>query len=198
MFASIGIALALAVLLFLGYILMQAYYPTLFRKSRPVMVVEGAAKEPAREPVKESFQATPPESVRQLPQAPPKPAPAPLQTQDAPEEPRVVAPGGPGAPNAAAPADRPATLSPDVNPLDPYSDSNMEAPIHDSMRHPELSFGPGVDNSGFNKLGLSGVGSAKVSAGESPFSPDFAQNGASFMGEIFANDLSKGDQYAMA
>lgn len=195
MFASIGIALALAVLLFLGYILMRAYYPSLFKKSRPVMVIEG---DEAKEPVKEPFQATPAESVRQLPQAPPKPAPAPLQTQDAPLEPRVVAPGGPGAPNAAAPADRPASLSPDVNPLDPYSDSNMEAPIHDSMRHPELSFGPGVENTGFNKLGLSGVGSAKVSAGESPFSPDFAQNGASFMGEIFANDLSKGDQYALA
>jgi hypothetical protein len=67
------------------------------------------------------------------------------------------------------------------------------------MRHPELSFGPGVDNTGMNKLATSGVASARVSANESPFSPDFAQNGANFMGTVYANDLMKGDDsYASA
>jgi hypothetical protein len=111
---------------------------------------------------------------------------------------REVAPGGPGAPNAAAPPDTPATLSPEVNPIDPYDDKNMEAPIHDSMRHPELSFGPGVENTGMNQLALSGVGSTRASAAESPFSPEFAQNGATFMGSVFANDLKRGDNFAEA
>jgi hypothetical protein len=82
--------------------------------------------------------------------------------------------------------------------MDPYEDSNMEAPIRDSMRHPELSFGPGVDNTGMNRLATSGVASARASAGESPFSPDFAQNGGAYMGAVYANDLTKGDSYAEA
>jgi hypothetical protein len=109
-------------------------------------------------------------------------------------EARVISPGGPNAPNAVP--DSPATISPEVNPTDPYDDNNMEAPIKDSMRHPEMSFGPGVDNSGMNKLSTSGVGNTKVGAAESPFSPDFAQNGGTFMGSVFANDLTKEDMYA--
>ncbi|NBP66630.1 MAG: hypothetical protein EBU66_18530, partial [Bacteroidetes bacterium] len=107
----------------------------------------------------------------------------------------VVSPGGPNPPNTAPP-DTPATISPEVAPIDPYDDKNMEAPIEDSMRHPELSFGPGVDNSGMNRLATSGIGSAKVTASESQFSPDFAQNGGSFMGSVFANDLTKDDRFA--
>jgi hypothetical protein len=72
----------------------------------------------------------------------------------------------------------------------------MEAPIEDSMRHPELSFGPGVENTGMNRLATSGVGSARVASSESPFSPDFAQNGGKFMGDVTANDLTKDDRFA--
>lgn len=111
-------------------------------------------------------------------------------------EPRVVSPGGASAPNAQAPPNEPATMSPEAAPLDPYDDRNMEAPIHDSMRHPERSFGPGVDNTGSNMMAAAGVGSTKALSGETPFSPDFAQNGASFMGTVFANDLKKGDFFA--
>jgi len=113
-----------------------------------------------------------------------------------PEEERVVAPGGPNPPNVMPPAGTPPSISPEASPIDPYDDKNMEAPIHDSMRHPELSFGPGVDNSGMNKLATSGTGSARVASSESPFSPDFAQNGGSFMGSVFANDLTKDDKFA--
>jgi hypothetical protein len=72
----------------------------------------------------------------------------------------------------------------------------MEAPIEDSMRHPELSFGPGIENSGMNRLATSGVASARVASSESPFSPDFAQNGGKFMGDVTANDLTKDDRFA--
>jgi hypothetical protein len=66
------------------------------------------------------------------------------------------------------------------------------------MRHPEMSFGPGVDNSGMNRLATTGVGSTRAAAAESPFSPEMAQNGGSFMNTVFANDLQKGDSYASA
>jgi hypothetical protein len=89
-------------------------------------------------------------------------------------------------------------MSPEVMPVDPFTDSNMEAPITDSMRHPELSFGPGMDNSGIKKAVASGVMSKGVLSSESPFSPEFAQNGGQFMGAVTANDLSHDDTYATA
>jgi hypothetical protein len=74
----------------------------------------------------------------------------------------------------------------------------MAAPIKDSLRNPERSFGPGVDNTGVNRVASSGVANAKALSSESPFSPDFAQNGGVFMGAVSANDLSPGDTYATA
>jgi hypothetical protein len=170
MFRTIGLALGIAVLAFGAYLLVKAYYPSLFSQKK-----------------KETF------VVRSPP--PPMPAPAPPVKADPPQEERVVAPAGPSPPNAQAPA-APATISPEAKPVDPYEDNNMEAPIHDSMRQPELSFGPGMDNSGMNKLATTGVGSDRVVSSESPFSPDFAQNGGSFMGAVFANDLTKDDRFA--
>ena len=116
---------------------------------------------------------------------------------DPPQEERTISPGGANPPNASAPEMTNPTIFPEAAPIDPYDNKNMEAPIHDSMRHPELSFGPGVDNSGMNKLATSGVGNARVASSESPFSPDFAQNGGSFMGSVSANDLTKDDRFAM-
>jgi hypothetical protein len=89
-------------------------------------------------------------------------------------------------------------MSPEPMPIDPYHDSNMEAPIKDSMRHPELSFGPGMDNSGIKKGVASGVMNKGALNSESPFSPEFAQNGGQFMGTVTANDLSQDDTYATA
>lgn len=180
MLDSLGLALGLAILLFACYLFIRAYYPTLF--SGP----------------KENFVARPPPMGPPiaLPVPNPVPAPAPPVKVELPQEERAVAPGGPNPPNAMPPAGTPPSISPEASPIDPYDDKNMEAPIHDSMRHPELSFGPGVDNSGMNKLATSGTGSARVASSESPFSPDFAQNGGSFMGSVFANDLTKDDKFA--
>jgi hypothetical protein len=183
MFETLALAIGLAALLFVAYLLLNAYYPSLFSAKREKFVTTPPASGP---PVVNTIN---------VPVTPP-PAPAPPVKVDPPQEKRTVSPGGPNAPNAAAVPDTPATISPEVNPIDPYDDKNMEAPIEDSMRHPELSFGPGVDNSGMNRLATSGVGSAKVVASESQFSPDFAQNGGSFMGSVFANDLSKDDRFA--
>jgi hypothetical protein len=195
MFATIGIALAAAVALYIGFLLVKAYKPRMFEGlfSKAAMVVP-----PPPQPV-EPFVASPPPpppTAVNLPAAP-NPAPAPPVKEDELMEPRRVSPGGPNPPNAAAPPEAAMpSMSPEVMPIDPYDERTMEAPIHDSMRHPELSFGPGVDNTGMNKLATSGVGSARAQAAESSFSPEFAQNGGAFMGDVFANDLTKDDRFA--
>jgi hypothetical protein len=191
MFTTLFTALAVAAILFIGYLLLKPYLPFTKRSCKAASAVPP--------PVQETFQAPqPPKPTKVNTPAPPTPAPAPLISQDAPLQEREVSPGGPSAPNAAPPAGTRPTLSPEVKPTDPYEDGNMEAPIHDSMRYPELSFGPGVDNTGMNQLALSGVGNAKASASESPFSPEFAQNGANFMGDVGANDLTHDSTYAFA
>lgn len=126
------------------------------------------------------------------------PAPAPVVRADPIQEPRTISPGGPGAPNVAPEQGAAPTISPEEKPNDPYDDKNMEAPIKDSMRHPEMSFGPGPDNTGTRVVARSGVGNAKGLTSESPFSPEFAQNGALFMGKVSANDLNSEDTYATA
>ena len=183
MLDSVGLALGLAVLLFACYLLVRAYYPSFFVTKRENFV----SRPPPTGPPIASPINTPPVPVV---------APAPPVTVELPQEERVVSPGGPGAPNMQAPPDTPATISPEAAPIDPYADRNMEAPIQDSMRHPEMSFGPGVDNSGMNKLATSGVANTKALTSESSFSPEFAQNGGSFMGSVFANDLKKEDRFA--
>lgn len=191
--SSLVVALVLTGVLFVAFLLLKAYFPSLFRKQKVA-----AAAAPAQ--VQEPFVASPPPpaATKVNTPAPPVPAAAPPIQQDPPMVERTVAAGGPATPNAAPPRDTMPTMSPEVAPIDPYDDTNMVAPIHDSMRYPELSFGPGVDNTGMNRLALSGVGSTKAMAAESPFSPEFAQNGGSFMGAVTANDLSHDDTYATA
>jgi hypothetical protein len=198
------LALAVSAALFIGYLLLRAYKPRWFGSAavaKEDMYVEPAATAapgPAATATEEFVApvARPPEATKINTARPPVPAPAPPVTQDPPMEPREVAPGGPHAPNARAARGREASMSPEATPLDPYDDRNMEAPIHDSMRHPELSFGPGVENTSRGTLAAAGTGSAVALTAETGFSPEFAQNGASFMGSVFANDLHKGDSYA--
>jgi hypothetical protein len=184
MFADIlPLAIGIAVLLFCAYLLIRAYRPSWLYSQRDSFVVRPPPMgPPVAAPINLPVQ--------------PIPAPAPPVKVDPPEEERVVAPAGPGAPNAAPPVETPASISPEAKPVDPYDDRNMEAPIEDSMRHPELSFGPGIENNGMNRLATSGVASARVASSESPFSPDFAQNGGKFMGDVTANDLTKDDRFA--
>jgi hypothetical protein len=167
--------------------LLRAYKPDWFRT--PGLRTEAFSQPKAMGPPKASPINVPLQPV---------PAPAPAIRQPPLEEERTVAPGGPGAPNAAPSSLMPASISPEAAPLDPYDNNNMEAPIKDSMRHPELSFGPGVENRGIKKGAASGVMNKSALTSESPFSPEFAQNGGQFMGAVTANDLSHGDEYATA
>ena len=180
-FDTVLLAISIAVFLFVAYLVVKAYKPAWFKGSRRI----------------ENFvakQGTPVASKINTPPTP-IPAPAPPIAQDPPEEPRVISPGGPNPPNAAPP-NMPATISPEAVPIDPYDDKNMEAPIHDSMRLPELSFGPGVENTGVARNAAAGVANARGVTSESPFSPEFAQNGGIFMGSVSANDLTRDDTYA--
>jgi len=189
MFDSLVVAISIAAFLYVGYLLVKAYRPAWFQwATRQTAPVEPFAPKPMGPP-QENIINTPPTPI---------PAPAPPTYKEPPEEPRIVSPGGPGAPNATATPDGPATISPEAAPVDPYDDKNMEAPIHDSMRFPELSFGPGVENNRTGIAQASGVGNSKGLTSESPFSPEFAQNGGIFMGNVSANDLTRDDRFANA
>ena len=179
--------LCVALLGYLIFILVRAYRPNWFRSS------PGSVAEPFTQKAMGPPTASP---INLPPQPIPSPAP-PTRGYEVAQPPRTVAPGGPGAPNATDSA-APASMSPEPVPIDPYQDGNMEAPIKDSMRMPELSFGPGMDNSGIKKAAASGVMNKGALSSESPFSPEFAQNGGQFMGAVTANDLSHDDTYATA
>jgi hypothetical protein len=111
-----------------------------------------------------------------------------------PEPPRVVAPSGPNPPNASGPPER--TLPETTAANDPLAEVNSETPIQDNLRHPENSFGPGVENNGTRLSVSSGVASNSVKGGTSNFSPEFAQNGGEFMAGISASDAFSSDNYA--
>lgn len=122
-------------------------------------------------------------------------APAPVTFTPLPEAPRDVAPSGPNPPNAQGP---PISRPPETTVAnDPLADSNSETPIKDNLRHPENSFGPGINNTGTQITAASGVASANtVSGGVNNFSPEFAQNGGEFMDGIIASDAFTNDSYA--
>jgi hypothetical protein len=171
MFGKVLNVLAAASLLFVGYLMLKAYRPQWFSWTKT-------------------------EAFKQKPQPVPAPipAPAPVIYADPPEPERTVAPAGPNAPAAKAPP-APPKISPEASPIDPYESENMQAPIKDTVTYPEMSFGPGVENKATNKGVESGAAS---SVSNSSFSPEYAQNGGSFMGSVFANDLQPGDDYASA
>ncbi len=103
-----------------------------------------------------------------------------------PEPPQVVMPAGPNPPSAAP--QKKVTFAPEEKPHDPFDETEGETPMRDSLRHPERSFGPGVENTDTRIATLSGVGSEEVGKNSSQFSPEFAQNGGEFMKGILAND----------
>lgn len=139
----------------------------------------------------------PPPSIDTFKSSQPTPLPVNLQevTQPPPEPVRVVSPSGPNPPNVAAPPSE-AVRIPEERPNDPYDQAESQVPIKDTMRNPERSFGPNVDNSGVQRSIASGTASNAISTSMSSFSPDFAQNGGDFMEGIKANDFSAGDEYA--
>ena len=134
------------------------------------------------------------EAFQSVAKQPNIPAPAPVMYSPPPPPPQTVAPAGPNPPNSMGPslANPPETALAN----DPLAEVNSPTPIRDTMRHPENSFGPGVENSGTRLSTESGVASNTVSGGVSNFSPEFAQNGGEFMSGIVAHDMFSTDSYA--
>jgi hypothetical protein len=124
------------------------------------------------------------------------PGNAPLTEQPIPEPPRVISQAGPNPPNEKPSPQQRATLSPEEKPNDPYDEVNSELPLKGEARHPERSFGPGVANTGTQRSVSAGSAADAVNSSLSSFSPEFAQNGGSFMEGISANDMGGGTEYA--
>jgi hypothetical protein len=124
-----------------------------------------------------------------------KPAYAPPVQQMVPEPPKVITPSGPNPANAEAPRER--AVIPEEKASDPYDEVNTEVPMKDNLRHPERSFGPGVENNGTKRSVSAGTAADAVNSSLSGFSPEFAQNGGDFMQGITANDLGMGSEYAL-
>jgi hypothetical protein len=139
----------------------------------------------------DGFQATPPTIRINSPET------APVSEQPPSEPPRIISQSGPAPPNESSSSNQKATISPEETPNDPYDDVNSELPLKGDMRHPERSFGPGVDNTGTKRSVNAGTASESVNSAVSSFSPEFAQNGGSFMEGISANDMGAGSEYAL-
>jgi type IV secretory pathway VirB10-like protein len=168
MFQTILIGISLVVLASIGYVVFRAYW--------------NQTKE------KEDFQ----NSIRASQPAPVEPP----KIAVSPEPPQVVAPAGPNPPSAAP--SKKVTFAPQEQPHDPFDETEGETPMRDSLRHPERSFGPGVDNVETRIAPLSGVANEVAAKNSSTFSPDFAQNGGEFMKGISANDTFDDTTYANA
>ena len=162
MFQTILIGISILVISSIAYVLFRSYRNGALRM--------------------EMFQS----AVKQAPQTL-EPAP-PVKASLAEEPPRVITPSGPNPPNAAPPPAKAIDFPPDTKARDPFDEVNGETPMRDSMRHPERSFGPGVENSGTQVSLDAGISSQTVQQGVSNFSPEFAQNGGEFMGGVMASD----------
>jgi len=173
MFQTILIGISLVVISSIGYVLFKAWRVRAERQEEFQASLKAAVPAPAAAP------------------APPVALTPPA------EEPRVVAPAGPNPPNALSPSKK-VTFSPEATPADPFDELNGETPMRDSMRHPENSFGPGVENTGVQRSLDSGISATTVQGGISTFSPEFAQNGGEFMKGIGAHDAWGSDTYATA
>lgn len=185
MLNKVVVGLILAVAIFVTYLVVRAYKPKWFStqepfraQAKPVPVVLPAAAAVIK--------------AAEMPQKAPTILAEPVAGPE-----RTVAAGGPSTPNAKPPPMMP-TISPDAVPLDPYDLKSMEAPIRDDLRYPERSFGPGTVNDSTDTSPSAGMASSMVNSAISTFSPEFAQNGGGFMGSVFANDLTQGDEYARA
>lgn len=112
---------------------------------------------------------------------------------------RIVSPGGAGTPNQRPPKESLPTVSMDEKPFDPQDDSYESAEIPERLRHPERSFGPGMNNTQHEVAVDSGIASSAHEAtthAYQVFGPEFAQNGGAFMDGIFANDTTLNQDYS--
>jgi hypothetical protein len=109
------------------------------------------------------------------------------------QEPRIVSPSGPSAPNERAPAD--SFVVPPEEPYDPQEQPYESSEHPNRLRYPERLYGPGLEANDKTSAVESGIASSSHQATMNAyqvFGPEFAQNGGVFMEEtgVIANDSS--------
>lgn len=180
MYQRLAIALGLAVIAYIVYLLVKAYNPGWFGYDSFVP----SARYPA---VKM-------EEV-------PAPAP-PVEQQPRVEPPLRTTPSGPNPPNAVPnpTADyQPPEVPPEVEAHDPYDSPNSSSNLKDTLRKPERLFSPGVIPTDNRLVMDSGVASpfTQVTAQSlQTFTPELAMNGGEFMRGIAANDATQDMNFA--
>jgi hypothetical protein len=177
MFNRLAIALGVAVILYVAYLLVKAYRPEWF----------GYDNFASYSSVKEAEY----------------PGVAPIVEQQPRMEPAlIVTPSGPNPPNAIPnpQADySPPEVPPEVQAHDPYDNSNSSSNLQDSLRQPERMFSPGVIPTDTRLPVESGVANpyTQVTAQSlQSFTPELAMNGGEFMKGIAANDMNMGTNFA--
>jgi hypothetical protein len=104
--------------------------------------------------------------------------------------PREIVGGGPSTPSQAAPENEVVVMPPE-RALDPYAETHEGANAPEKLRNPERMFRPAPPNDAVANIedsGIGGMAQQATSNSMQTFAPDFAQNGGSFMGGVFAND----------
>ena len=112
---------------------------------------------------------------------------------------RIVSPGGPSAPNQRPSRQSTASVAMDERPFDPQEENYESAELPERLRHPERMFSPGLDNTTTEDAVAAGTASYAQQATDQAyqvFSPEFAQNGGTFMDGIVANDISVNQSYS--
>lgn len=180
MYDRLAIALGVAVVLYVVYLLVKSYKPTWFGYDSFV----SSSTYPV---VKE-------EEV-------PGPAPR-VELQPRVEPPLVVSPSGPNPPNAVpnpAADYEPPEVPPEVEAHDPYDSPNSSSNLQDTLRKPQRLFSPGVMPTDNRLVMDSGVASpfTQVTAQSiQTFTPELAMNGGEFMRGIAANDTTQDMNFA--
>lgn len=170
---KLGIALIVAVLVFVAYLFVRAYYPSVFGY--------------------DSFTNKSVVSQAEMPGPPP-----PVELQPRVEPPLVTTPGGPNSPNAL-PTSAPGVTPEEVKAHDPYDDPNSSSNIQDNLRQPQRMFTAGTVPEDTTIASLSGIASSTMQTSAQAlqaFTPELAMNGGEFMRGIAANDTGMDMNFA--
>ncbi len=114
------------------------------------------------------------------------PGSGPLKREPRPRGNMAVSAGGPNSPNVAAPVNMPPERLPAPGASDPYAVTTEAADAPENLRHPERSFGPGVepaDNSIGEAAGLAGAVGMSSQAFQQ-FNPEQVTSGGAFFGTV--------------
>jgi hypothetical protein len=83
-------------------------------------------------------------------------------------------------------------------PYDPQEQPYESADHPDRLRRPERAYGPGLEQDDMRAVesGIASNSHEKTMNAYQTFGPEFAQNGASFMDGVMANDTALNDEYS--